>query len=202
MIIYHYSETGGLMEEAEKVSLWTLFWVFAKVGVMTFGGGMAMLPILTREISENRKWASEEELANYYAVGQCTPGVIAVNTATFIGHSKRGITGGIIATLGLVFPSLIIIIALAGVIARFSDNIYVQKAFMGIRACVVVLIVNAKIRLWKSSVKDIITLIIFIIACTVGIIFNISPVLIVIICAMIGVVCVLAKINIKGVEDA
>ena len=85
--------------------LWTLFWTFAKMGVMTFGGGMAMLPILQREVVENKHWATEEELTDYYAIGQCTPGIIAVNTATFIGQKYKGIAGGIVATLGVVFPS-------------------------------------------------------------------------------------------------
>ena len=88
--------------------LWELFITFAKVGVMTFGGGYAMLPILQREVVENKKWASEEELVDYFAIGQCTPGVIAVNTATFVGQKRRGVAGGILATLGVVFPSLVI----------------------------------------------------------------------------------------------
>ena len=81
-----------------------LFVTFAKVGVCTFGGGYAMLPILQREVVEKKGWATEEELTDYFAVGQCTPGIIAVNTATFIGYKYRGIPGGVLATLGLVFP--------------------------------------------------------------------------------------------------
>ena len=109
--------------------LLTLFLTFAKVGVMTFGGGYAMLPILQREIVENRKWATDEELTDYFAIGQCTPGVIAVNTATFIGRRQKGILGGIAATLGVVFPSLIIISILAGLIANFAHLTWVQHAF-------------------------------------------------------------------------
>ena len=97
-----------------------LFWTFAKVGVMTFGGGYAMLPILQREVVENKHWATDEELTDYFAIGQCTPGVIAVNTATFIGQKNQGIIGGIVATLGVVFPSLVIISILAGFISSFS----------------------------------------------------------------------------------
>ena len=100
----------------EKTSLWLLFWTFAKMGVMTFGGGYAMLPILQREVINNRGWATEEELMDYFAIGQCTPGIIAVNTATFIGQKLRGVAGGITATLGVVFPSLVIISLLAGLI--------------------------------------------------------------------------------------
>jgi chromate transporter len=113
--------------------LWKLFWTFAKVGVMTFGGGYAMLPILQREIVDNKGWATEEELMDYFAIGQCTPGVIAVNTATFIGQKLTGLAGGITATLGVVFPSVVIISALAGVIEAFSHIQWVQNAFGGIR---------------------------------------------------------------------
>ena len=90
-----------------------LFWTFSKIGVCTFGGGYAMLPILQREVVEKKGWATEEELTDYFAIGQCTPGIIAVNTATFVGHKYRGVSGGVVATLGLVFPSLIIITLIA-----------------------------------------------------------------------------------------
>ena len=140
-----------------------LFLTFAKVGVMTFGGGYAMLPILQREVVENKKWAAEEELMDYFAIGQCTPGVIAVNTATFIGHKYKGVLGAIMATLGVVFPSLLIISALAGVIEAFSHIAWVQNAFGGIRVCVCVLICNAVVKLFKKAVIDKITLAIFLI---------------------------------------
>ena len=113
-----------------------MFITFAKVGVMTFGGGYAMLPILQREVVENKGWAEEAELTDYYAIGQCTPGIIAVNVATFIGYKKRGVLGGIFATLGVIFPSLIIIMSLAGVISAFSDFAAVQHAFAGIRSII------------------------------------------------------------------
>ena len=131
------------------------------MGVMTFGGGYAMLPILQREVVENKGWATDEELTDYFAIGQCTPGVIAVNTATFIGQKRLGIIGGIVATLGVVFPSLIIIAALAGVITTFSHLAWVQHAFAGIRVCVCVLIFNAVLKLLKKSVIDKRTTVIF-----------------------------------------
>ena len=90
-----------------------LFLTFVRIGGLTFGGGYAMLPMLQREVVENKGWATEEELADYYAIGQCTPGVIAVNTATFIGNKRHGILGGIAATAGVIFPSLVIITLLA-----------------------------------------------------------------------------------------
>ena len=173
---------------AKKASLLSLFLTFAKIGVMTFGGGYAMLPILQREIVENRHWASDEDLANYFAIGQCTPGVIAVNTGTFIGHKLRGPIGGICATLGVVFPSVVIITTLAGVIARFSGNPFVQKAFLGIRACVCVLIFNAIVKLWKSSVKDKLTFLVFLVVALISIFLDVSPVIIVLVDVAFGII--------------
>lgn len=166
--------------------LWILFLTFAKVGVMTFGGGYAMLPILQREVVESKGWASEEELADYFAIGQCTPGVIAVNTATFIGQKRRGISGGIAATLGIVFPSLVIITALAGLITAFSHIEWVQHAFGGIRVCVCVLIFNAVVKLWKGAVKDRWTLGIFLAVLAGSVCLELSPVLYVALAALIG----------------
>ncbi len=168
--------------------LWSLFWIFAKVGVMTFGGGYAMLPLLQREVVNNQGWATEEELMDYFAIGQCTPGVIAVNTATFIGHKKAGIWGGILATLGVVFPSLVIISALASVIEAFSHLVWVQNAFGGVRVCVCVLIINAVVKLYKKAVLDVPTFVIFLLV-TLGSTFtSLSPVIFVLAAAVLGIV--------------
>ena len=167
--------------------LWSLFLTFAKVGVMTFGGGYAMLPILQREVVENKGWATDEELTDYFAIGQCTPGVIAVNTATFIGQKHRGIIGGIVATLGVVFPSLIIIAALAGVIDAFSHLAWVQHAFAGIRVCVCVLIFNAVVKLWKGAIKDKTALVLFVVIFLLSVFLDVSPVVYVIACAAAGI---------------
>ena len=131
-----------------------LFFTFARVGVMTFGGGYAMLPILQREVADNKGWATEDQLADYYAVGQCTPGVIAVNTATFVGSSQAGIAGGVVATLGLVFPSIVIILVIAAFLSNFMDNPWVIHAFNGVRAGVVALILSSVIKLVKGAVID------------------------------------------------
>ena len=131
-----------------------LFLTFARIGGLTFGGGYAMLPIIQKEVVEKRKWATEQEVADYYAIGQCTPGVIAVNTATFIGYKNKGILGGIVATLGVVFPSIIIISIIAMFISNFADLEVVKYAFSGIRVCVCVLIINAVIKLGKTSIID------------------------------------------------
>ena len=170
-----------------------LFITFAKIGVMTFGGGLAMLPILQREIVDKKKWATEEELVDYYAIGQCTPGIIAVNTATFIGHKQKGLIGGIIATLGIAFPSLVIITLLAGVIEAYSHLAWVQHAFGGIRICVCVLIINAVVKLFKKAVVDKPTLVIFLIVALGSAFTPISPVIFILVSGILGII-----LNIKG----
>ena len=165
-----------------------LFLTFAKMGVMTFGGGMAMLPILQREVVEDRHWATEEELVDYYAIGQCTPGIIAVNTATFVGQKRKGALGGIVATLGMVFPSLVIISILAGLITNFSSVTWVQDAFAGIQVCVCVLIFNAVVKLLKKSVIDKRTSVIFLLVIIGSTLLNLSPVWFVLLAALAGIV--------------
>ena len=168
--------------------LWELFYTFAKVGVMTFGGGYAMLPILQREVVENKGWATEEELADWFAIGQCTPGIIAVNTATFVGQKQAGVLGGIFATLGVVFPSLVIITIIAAFIQNFAHLPAVQSAFAGIRVCVCVLILNAVVKLWKKSVIDWKTLLIFIAVFACSVFLSISPVIYVLAAAIAGII--------------
>ncbi|MBQ1790241.1 MAG: chromate transporter [Oscillospiraceae bacterium] len=178
------------------MKLLSLFLSFAKVGVMTFGGGYAMIPILEREIVENRKWASSEELMDYYAVGQCTPGVIAVNTATFIGYRVAGPAGGVAATLGVVFPSVVIICLIAGILTNFADIPAVKSAFTAIRVCVCVLIFNAVVKLWKGAVKDKAGLVLFLIVFVLSLFFDISPVVFVLFCALAGLV--LTRTGVRG----
>lgn len=138
-----------------------MFFSFAKIGAFTFGGGYAMLPMLQREIVEKNKWATEDELLNYFAVGQCTPGIIAVNTATFVGYKEKGISGSIFATLGVIFPSVVIITLISAFIQNFLDYKIVQHAMAGIRVCVFVLIMSSVLKLLKKSVKDIPSILIF-----------------------------------------
>lgn len=168
--------------------LWKLFYTFATVGVTTFGGGYAMLPALQREVVEKRGWATEEEIMDWYAIGQCTPGVIAVNTATFVGQKQKGVLGGIAATLGVVFPSLVIITIIAAFIRNFADLPAVQNAFAGIRACVCVLILNAVVKLWKKSVVDWKAFLIFAAVFLGSVFLDLSPVLYVLAAAFAGIV--------------
>lgn len=171
-----------------------LFFTFARIGGLTFGGGYAMLPMLQKEVVEKRGWATNEELMDYYAIGQCTPGIIAVNTATFIGNKTRGVTGGIVATLGVVFPSLVIITIIAAFISNFADLAIVRHAFAGIRVCVFVLILNAVVKLGKSSIKDAVTLGIFLVVLVGSLLLDVSPIIFVLFAAVIGI---LAQVMLK-----
>ncbi|MBE6813139.1 MAG: chromate transporter [Ruminococcaceae bacterium] len=138
-----------------------LFWVFLRVGAMTFGGGYAMLPILQRELVEKRQWVTDEDLTDYYAIGQCTPGIIALNVSTFIGRSKAGLLGAITAAVGFELVPLIIILIISLFLEGFSDNEYVQHALAGINVCVCVLILNTLLKLRKSTLKGGFSLVIF-----------------------------------------
>ena len=138
-----------------------LFCTFAKIGICTFGGGYAMLPILQRELVEKRDWVTEGELSDYFAIGQCTPGIIAVNTATFVGHKLKGAAGGVAATLGLVFPCLVVIMIIAAFLQNFAQLPAVIHAFNGVRACVCALILSSVLKLRKSTVVDLPTVLIF-----------------------------------------
>ena len=131
-----------------------LFLTFAKVGVCPFGGGYAMLPILQREVVEKKHWVTDEAITDYYAIGQCTPGIIAVNTSVFIGHQLRKVPGGIVAALGVVFPSFVVITIIAAFLANFADLPVVQHALAGINAVVVALIASSVIKLGKTTLKN------------------------------------------------
>lgn len=173
-----------------------LFLAFSRVGVMTFGGGYAMIPILEREIVSKRAWASNEDLMDYYAVGQCTPGIIAVNTATFVGNKIAGAPGAIAATAGIVFPSLVIICVIAGILTNFADIPAVKSAFAGIRVCVCVLIFNAVIKLWKGSVTDKCALALCLLVFALSVFLDLSPIVYVLFCAAAGIL--LTKLGVRG----
>lgn len=177
-------------------ALWDLFFTFCRVGAMTFGGGYAMLPILQREIVEKKKWATEEELTDYFAISQCTPGALAVNTATFIGRSRGGAAGGVVATMGVVTPSVLIILVLATVLNRFAEISWVQDAMGGIRVCVCVFIFNAVVRLIRSAVVDKATLAIYLVLLAASVLFDFSPVYSVVLSALLGIL--LTKWGVRG----
>ena len=131
-----------------------LYLAFLKIGCVNFGGGYAMLPLLEKDLVNKRGWTSVDELTDYFAIGQCTPGIIALNVSTFIGNKRRGVAGAIASTLGFVTGPICIIIIIAAFMQNFAEYEIVQHAFAGIRVCVCVLIVQAILRLWGKSVID------------------------------------------------
>ena len=139
-------------------NLLELYGVFVKLGCVTFGGGYAMLPILERELVDKRHWTTMDDLRDYFSIGQCTPGIIAMNVSTFIGQSRGGLPGALLASLGFLTGPLIIILLIAAFLTNFAELAVIQHAFAGIRVCVCVLILQAVLRLWKKSVVDTFTL--------------------------------------------
>nr|WP_297175517.1 chromate transporter [uncultured Agathobaculum sp.] len=164
-----------------------LFFTFARMGACTFGGGYAMLPILQREVVEKRGWATEDELMDYYAIGQCTPGVIAVNTSTFIGYKTHGLPGAIAATAGMVFPSLVIIVIIAAFIQQFAHLAVVQHAFSGVRIAVCALVLQSVWKMARRGVVDMPTAVILILTFVFVAFLGVSPVLMVIVAAATGI---------------
>lgn len=163
-----------------------LFLTFARVGGLTFGGGYAMLPIVQREVVEKRKWVSQEDVMDYYAISQCLPGIIAVNTSLFIGNKIKGTLGSIAAVLGVVFPSLVIIMVLAAFLSNFAEVELVRHAFAGIHVCVFVLIANSVWKLRKGAIVDPITLALFVLVFVLSAFTDFSPILMVVASALIG----------------
>ncbi len=139
-------------------SLLELYWTFVKIGCVTFGGGYAMLPILERELVDKRQWTTMDDLRDYFSIGQCTPGIIALNVSTFIGEKRGGVRGAVAATTGFLTGPILIILVIAMFLKNFAQMPVVQHAFAGIRVCVCVLILQAVLRLWKKSVVDPFTL--------------------------------------------
>ena len=131
-----------------------LFLTFAYIGTFTFGGGYSMLPMFRRVLVEKNGWVNDTDVADLFAAAQCLPGVIACNTAVFVGYRQKGVLGGIAAALGVVFPSVLIILLIAVFLSNFAENPLVHSALAGIRVCVCVLILNAVIKLWKQSIAD------------------------------------------------
>lgn len=165
-----------------------LFWSFFKIGGLTFGGGLTMLPMLEHELVNKKQWVTEEELLDCYAIGQCTPGIIAINTATFVGYKKEKVLGGIFSTLGMVMPSLLIITIIASVLEAFMDNAIFQHAMMGIRGVVCALMVNTVYNLMKKSIVSYVSIFIFAAVLVGGLIFKVPTILLVMGAAVAGIV--------------
>lgn len=170
-----------------------LFLTFAKIGGGTFGGGYAMLPMMQRELVEKRNWVTNDDLLNYYAVGQCTPGIIAVNTSTFVGYKRKGVFGAMFSTLGMITPSVIIIMVIAAFLKNFADYPIVQNAFAGIRVAVCATVLVAICNLWKKSVKNWLDFLFCIVAFCLSAFTTLSPVWIVLLAGLGGIFTHLKK---------
>lgn len=164
-----------------------LYFTFLKIGSVAFGGGYAMLPILQKEFVVNRSWVTDEELMDYFAIGQCTPGIIAVNVSTFIGNKQKGILGAIVSTLGFVTVPISLILIIAAFLKNFADLEIVKHAFAGIRVAVCVLILNAVERLWKKSIINNIAFGLFLVIFALTIFTDISPAIFVILAGITGI---------------
>lgn len=180
-------------KQKNRTSLFKLFYTFASIGVVTFGGGYAMLPFLEREVVIKNKWIDNQELLDYYSLAQCTPGIIAVNVSTFIGYKERGILGAIISTLGMIFPSLLIISLISKILLNFTDNKYFQMAFSGIRVSVCALILKSIIKLSKNSIVDWITFLVFILILLITFFTSLSTIFILILGIVLGFIFPLLK---------
>lgn len=177
-----------ILQEEKMKELIDLYIAFFRIGGLTFGGGLTMLPMLKHELVAQRQWVEEEDLLDYYAVGQCTPGIIAVNVATFVGFKRKGIMGGIFSTLGMVSPSLIIVSILAMFLEQFMANQTVAHAVGGIKIVVCALMLNTVMTMAKKTVKNVfgavICLIVFLLA-----MFTPVPTVLLVVCAgIIGVI--------------
>lgn len=168
--------------------LWELFSIFFKIGLCTFGGGIAMLPVLDLEIVKRRNWASSEELLDWFAVAQSTPGIIAVNVATFTGYKRAGVLGGCVATFAIVLPSILIITLLALFLNNFSEIVWVQKAMKGINVAVAAILVSAVFNFSKKSVKNAFGVVLFAVSFVLIYFFNVGTVWVIIGSCVIGIV--------------
>lgn len=178
--------------------LWTLYALFFRMGAVTFGGGYAMLPILRREIVQNRHWMEEETIMDYYALSQGLPGIIAVNVSVFIGYRRRGIPGAVAAALGMVSPCILIITIIAAFLSNFQENVYVQHALAGISVCVAALILDAVMSMWKKGVKDLFGIVLCLVMLVLSLFTDLSPILLIVACALLGVA---AKLRKTGEEE-
>ena len=169
-------------------NLFNLYFSFAKIGTFTIGGGLAMMPMMQSELIEKRKWITDEELIDYYAVGQSTPGIVAVNVATFVGYKQMGIIGGIFATLGMVTPSLVIIMILASLINSINDFPIIQKALKGINVAVAALLTSTIINFMKKTIKKFTNAIFMMISFLLVFVFKLPSFWIILFALFIGVV--------------
>lgn len=189
------------MHENKKQLLWRLFYVFFKIGLFTFGGGYAMLPLIQREVVENNKWIDEDTLMDVFAISESTPGPVAINSATFIGYNIMGFWGSLCATFGVVLPSVIVIVAISGFYVTFRSNVWVDYAFRGVQAAVCVLLINNVIKLVKKYKKNSFALVTALISFILMAVFNVKAIYIIITCMILGIISVRFNISLKEDDD-
>ena len=165
-----------------------LYITFVRIGCVNFGGGYAMLPLLERELVDKRHWTTMDDLRDYFSIGQCTPGIIALNVSTFIGEKKAGVVGALCATVGFLTGPITIILIIAAFLSNFADLEFVQHAFAGIRVCVCVLIFNTVLKLAKKAIVDWKTFLIFLAILLLAVFTDLSPVLFVLGAAVCGII--------------
>ncbi|MBQ9944622.1 MAG: chromate transporter [Clostridia bacterium] len=171
-----------------KDRLLPLFLTFLKIGAFTFGGGYAMIPLIQKEVTENHKWLSDEDILNIVAIAESTPGPIAINSATFVGYMTCGVLGSVLATLGVVLPAFLVISLISLLLQNVMDIQAVQYAFMGIRAGVLALVVKALISMYKQCPKNLVAYVIAGIAFAVSLLTDISILYVIITCAVLGLI--------------
>jgi len=165
-----------------------VFWVFFKIGAFTFGGGYAMIPLISRETVENKKWISDQDILDIVAIAESTPGPIAINSATFVGYKVAGVLGSVFATLGTVIPSFMIILIISFVLEEFESLTVVKYAFEGIRAGVLALVCKALWTMYKKCQKNLISYVLMALAFILAAIVKLNVLYCIIICGVIGLV--------------
>ena len=165
-----------------------LFFTFMKIGAFTFGGGYAMIPLVQREVCDNKKWLKEDDVLEIVAIAESTPGPVAINAATFVGSRVAGTFGAVCATLGVVLPSFLIISLISFVLKGFQESKAVQYAFAGIRAGVLALILKAVYTLFKATKKHAVSYVIMAAALILTALLKIDAVFVIIGCAAFGLV--------------
>lgn len=178
----------------------TLFWTFFKIGLFTFGGGYAMIPLINRICVDEHKWITEDEYINIITIAESTPGPIAINSATYIGHKVKGVKGSLVATLGVSLPSLIIILLIAAFFMQYKENQHVDYAFQGIRIGVSILVLNASLRMFKKLDKNILSFTLIAIGFGLMLFDLISVIYVILIGGVIGITTQLLKL--RGDENA
>ncbi|HBG44141.1 MAG TPA: chromate transporter, partial [Firmicutes bacterium] len=168
--------------------LWDLFFTFLRIGAFTIGGGYAMLPLIQKETVEKKQWVGEEEFAEIIGLSQTAPGAIAINSSVYLGFRVAGVSGAIFAVTGMVVPSLLIILTIAVFFERFSTISAVKAIFNGVRPAVMGLILAALFKIGKSVLKNMTSFIIFVVMLLIGAIFDLHPVLIILMAALAGII--------------